>query len=117
MSSVQQQRGKKIAFVSNNAWSMYNFRKEILLHFIGEGHSVYVITPHDDYSARLTAIGCHIIDVSFDNRSANPFNDWNLYQNLKSIYKRIGAEVIFHYVIKPNIYGSMAAAALRIRSV
>jgi glycosyltransferase involved in cell wall biosynthesis len=76
-----------------------------------------VITPHDDYSARLTAIGCHIIDVSFDNRSANPFNDWNLYQNLKSIYKRIGAEVIFHYVIKPNIYGSIAAAALRIRSV
>ncbi len=96
---------------------MYNFRKEILLHFIDQGHSVYVVTPHDDYSERLTAIGCHMIDVNFDNRSANPFNDWELYRNLKSVYRRIGAEVIFHYVIKPNIYGSMAAAALRMRSV
>ena len=117
MASVQQLKGKKIAFVSNNAWSMYNFRREILLHFIEQGNIVYVVTPHDDYSERLAKLGCQIVEVDFDNRSANPFNDWKLYRNLKSVYQRIGAEVIFHYVIKPNIYGSLAASALRTRSV
>ena len=96
---------------------MYNFRKDVLLHFISQGNLVYVITPHDDYSIRLSEIGCHIIDLDFDNRSENPYADWKLYQNLKSVYRRLGADVIFHYVIKPNIYGSLAAAALGIKNV
>ncbi len=41
----------------------------------------------------------------------------NLYKSLKRIYETEKPDFIFHYVIKPNIYGSMAAARCGIQSV
>ncbi len=40
-----------------------------------------------------------------------------MYNSLKSIYKTERPDLIFHYVIKPNIYGSLAAAKVGIQSV
>jgi glycosyltransferase involved in cell wall biosynthesis len=36
---------------------------------------------------------------------------------LRGIYKKIAPDIILHYTIKPNIYGSIAAATLRIPTV
>ncbi len=43
--------------------------------------------------------------------------DYALYKSLKKIYKAEKPDFIFHYVIKPNIYGSLAAARCGILSV
>jgi glycosyltransferase involved in cell wall biosynthesis len=108
---------KKIAFVSNNTWSMYNFRREVLQYFLLQGHSVIVIAPEDRFAAQLRSLGCTVMPISFDNRSGNPLKDWALYRSLKKIYQQTRPDVIFHYVIKPNIYGSLAAATLGIPAV
>ena len=40
---------KKIAFVGNTSFSMYNFRLGVMRHFM-EDYEVVVIAPEDEYS-------------------------------------------------------------------
>jgi len=108
---------RRIAFVSNSAWSVCNFRLDVVTHLAGAGFEVLVITPDDAFSAQLKEAGCRFIPVPFDNRDANPFHDYTLYRRLKALYRQERPDFIFHFVAKPNIYGSMAAAALGIPSV
>lgn len=108
---------QKVAFVSNNAWSIYNFRLDILRMFIENGHEVIVIAPDDEYSGKLVEMGCRFYPVEFNNRSKNILKDLSLYKNLRRLYRQLRPDFIFHYVIKPNIYGSLAATAEGIPSV
>ncbi|MDP4131394.1 MAG: glycosyltransferase family 4 protein [Bacteroidota bacterium] len=107
---------KKIALVANSAWSVYNFRLDLIRHLIPHYH-VLVIAPSDEFTIELTREGCGFLDIEFNNRSENPFQDYALYRSLKRIYREQKPDFIFHYVIKPNIYGSLAAAACGIESV
>lgn len=36
---------KRIAFVSNSAWSIYNFRLDVITHLVGQGYEVLVLAP------------------------------------------------------------------------
>jgi glycosyltransferase involved in cell wall biosynthesis len=107
----------RICFVSNSAWSIYNFRIDIIRHFINKGHEVLVLAAADEYAALLQDQGCRFIPVDFNNRTENPFSDYLLYTRFRRLYREHRPDIIFHYVIKPNIYGSLAAAAEGISSV
>jgi glycosyltransferase involved in cell wall biosynthesis len=106
-----------IAFVSNSAWSLYNFRLDVIRHLYQKGYNILVIAPDDEYSSLLTEEGCQYLSIDFNNRSENPLLDLNLYHQLKKIYSKKQPALIFHYVIKPNIFGSLAAASCNIKSV
>jgi glycosyltransferase involved in cell wall biosynthesis len=108
---------KLIAFVSNSAWSVYNFRLDVIRYLINQGFSVLVLAPDDDYSASLRENGCRFIPLNFNNKTENPFQDMSFYRQLKELYQEHRPDFIFHYVAKPNIYGSLAAAAIGIPSV
>jgi glycosyltransferase involved in cell wall biosynthesis len=108
---------KLIAFVSNSAWSIYNFRLDVITHLVNQGYEVLVLAPDDEYSTLLQQSGCRFIHVNFDNRRKDPFQDFALYRQLKQHYRQQRPDFIFHFVAKPNIYGSLAAAALNIPSV
>ncbi|WP_158624923.1 glycosyltransferase family 4 protein [Gynurincola endophyticus] len=108
---------KKIVFVANNAWSILNFRKEVILKFLELKAEVHVVSPYDDKVVQLIQLGCQHHVVEFDNRSTNLVKDIRLYYQLKRLYQRIAPDFIFHYVAKPNIYGSLAAHRLNIPSI
>lgn len=81
------------------------------------GHRILVIAPDDDYSADLMEAGCKFIPIRLNNKTANPFADISFFTTLKKLYAVHKPDFIFHYVAKPNIYGSLAAASNRIPSV
>ena len=108
---------KLIAFVSNSAWSVYNFRLDVIRYLINQGFSILVLAPDDDYSAGLRENGCRFIPLDFNNKTENPIEDLSFYRQLKELYQEHRPDFIFHYVAKPNIYGSLAAAAIGIPSV
>jgi glycosyltransferase involved in cell wall biosynthesis len=107
---------KKIALVANSAWSVYNFRLDLVRHLVPR-YEVLVIAPEDEFAAALVQEGCVFLPVVFNNRSENPFRDYAFYRSLKAIYAGRRPDLIFHYVIKPNIYGSLAAAACSVPSI
>jgi glycosyltransferase involved in cell wall biosynthesis len=111
-----EQQKKKIALVANSAWSVYNFRMDLIRHLLIR-FQVLIIAPVDDFAEELKKAGCTYLDIRFNNRSENPLRDYALYKSLKRIYQAEKPDFIFHYVIKPNIYGSLAAARIGIRSV
>jgi glycosyltransferase involved in cell wall biosynthesis len=59
-------------------------------------------------------MGCRHIPVKMDSRGANPIKDFLLIFELYWIYKKTKPDVILHYTIKPNIYGTIAANLLGI---
>ena len=107
----------RICFVSNSAWSIYNFRIDVIRHFISNGCEVLVMAAEDEYAGLLQQEGCRFIPVHFNNRTENPFTDYFLYLHFRNLYKTHRPDIVFHYVIKPNIYGSLAAAAQNIPSI
>lgn len=106
-----------VCFVSNSAWSVFNFRIDVLRHLMQTGHQVLVMAAADEFAAELEKEGCRFIPLDFNNRTVNPISDFRLYRQLKQLYRLHRPDIIFHYVIKPNIYGSLAAAAVGIPSV
>ena len=108
---------KLIAFVSNSAWSVYNFRLDVIRSLKQMGYQVTVIATKDEYAVYLQDEGCAFVDVDFNNRTGNPLKDYLFYLKLRQVYSRLRPSFIFHYVTKPNIYGSLAAATLKIPCV
>ncbi len=104
----------RIAIVLNTSWNIYNFRKGLVETLIHNGHEVFTIAPHDKYSAELSNLGCIHHNVRMDSRGVNPIKDLLLIAELFVKYKRIKPDVILHYTIKPNIYGTIAASLLKI---
>lgn len=79
-----------------------------------QGHEVHTIAPNDEYTSRLVEEGCLHHRVRMDSRGANPIKDSALIFELYSIYKRVRPDIILHFTIKPNVYGTLAASLLKI---
>ena len=73
----------RICLVSNSAWSIYNFRIDVIRHFIKKGYEVLVLAADDEYAALLQQEGCCFVPVNFNNRTENPFSDYLLFLQLK----------------------------------
>lgn len=108
---------KLIAFVSNSAWSVYNFRLDVIRDLMANGFEVMVLAPDDEYSTYLQESGCRFIPLNFNNKTKSLTADMAFYRQLRELYRQHRPDFIFHYVAKPNIYGSLAAAAVGIPSV
>jgi glycosyltransferase involved in cell wall biosynthesis len=107
----------KIAIVLNTSWNIYNFRANFVKALLQEGHEVITIAPHDEYTHLLEEIGCQHHDLKMDSRGANPIKDFLLIFELFSVYRKVKPDVVLHYTVKPNVYGTLAAAMLGIPSI
>lgn len=107
----------KVAIVLNTSWNIYNFRMNFVRTLIAQGYEVHTVAPVDPFTSKLEEAGCHHHAVRMDSRGINPVKDLALIFELRSIYKRVRPDIILHYTIKPNIYGSIAAATLGIPTV
>lgn len=100
---------KKLAFVANTAWSMFNFRHGLLSRLINDGYQLTIIAPHDEFSDKLQEMGCTVVHLPMEPKGTNPLQDLKLIQTLYRIYQQIAPDFIIHYTIKPNVYGSLSA--------
>ncbi len=107
----------KIAIVLNTSWNVYNFRMGLIKALQNEGYDITVIAPRDEYSEKIIQAGCIFEEVKLDSRGANVLKDLGLVFELISIYRKVQPDVILHYTIKPNIYGTIAAKILNIPAV
>jgi len=104
----------KVAIVLNTSWNIYNFRKSFVTALINDGHEVHTIAPFDKYTHYLVQAGCHHHPVRMDSRGANPIKDIGLVFELGLIYLKVKPDVVLHFTVKPNVYGTLAASLLGI---
>jgi glycosyltransferase involved in cell wall biosynthesis len=110
---------KSIAFVTNTSWSIYKFRLYLIETLISKGYSIYVLAPRDRYTAQFSDLpGLTYIELTkFKGKSLSPLQDLALYRELRQHYNRIRPDLIFHYTVKANLFGSLAASRARIPAV
>ena len=107
----------KIFFTANVLWDIYIFRYGVIKALIDDGHEVVAIAPKDSRIDFPKELGIKHISIELSLRGINPIKDFQLFLQLKKIYREEKPDIIFHYTIKPNIYGSLAAKCANIPSV
>lgn len=105
----------KILFCDNSLQEALNFRGKIMAYYISMGYEVILVAPknRDNIPASLRI---KYIPIELHRSSMNPFKDWKYYCSLQKIYKSEQPDYIWHYTIKPNIYGTLAARKCGIHS-
>jgi len=107
----------RITLVCNTAWAIYTYRQGLIRELVARGVEVTVLAPRDRTFDLLGAMGCHCIELPVASKGTNPRDDlrtlWALYRH----YRTIRPHIVFHYTIKPNIYGSIAAKLAGVDSV
>ncbi|MDJ1504145.1 glycosyltransferase family 4 protein [Xanthocytophaga agilis] len=104
----------RIAIVINTAWNIYNFRMGLIRSFLDKNYEVHTIAPPDGYEKHLIQEGCKHHLVTLENKGTNPRKDISYIYQLYKLYKKIRPDVILHFTIKPNLYGTVAAKLLGI---
>ena len=107
---------QKIAIVVNNSWYAYNMRFNLALVFKSAGYEVIFISPYDRYSDKIKQ-EFEYIDISLNTKGINPIEDLKTIYRYYKIYKDIKPDIILHYTIKPNIYGTLASSILNIPTI
>lgn len=108
----------KIAFTNNILKDTLNFRGNVIKSFLNEGYEVTVICPDDksinikDFDERI-----NFIPVEVSRKGKNPFSDLIYCKKLFDVYQKEKFDLIFHYTIKPNIYGNIAAHFAKIKAI
>lgn len=99
----------KVLFCDNSLRELLNFRGDVIRHFVRQGHHVVLIAPQttDDFSAEQFQV--RYVPIELNRSGMNPWQDWRYWRKLCRIYKNERPDYIFHYTIKPNIYGTLAA--------
>ncbi|NLR65294.1 glycosyltransferase family 4 protein [Chitinophaga varians] len=97
---------------------MYNFRRTLMSYLREKNFEIVVAAPVDAYSEKFKGLNIEYYPIShLRAKGKNPLHEYQLYQELIAIYKKVQPDLIFHYTIKPNIYGTMAASQLKIPNI
>jgi glycosyltransferase involved in cell wall biosynthesis len=109
--------GRRVVFAANTAWYLYNYHRNTIASFLRAGCQVVVLTPEDDHSRKLAALGCRTEFLPLRGASKNPVREARAAAAFFRIYRRLRPHLAFHFTIKCNLYGGLAAGRLGIPHV
>ncbi|MDR5855153.1 glycosyltransferase family 4 protein [Caballeronia sp. LZ062] len=107
----------RIALVCNTAWAIYTYRRGVLHMLTQRGAQVTIIAPRDRTFEPLIEMGCRCVELPVASKGTNPREDLKTMMALYREYRATRPHLVFHYTIKPNIYGSLAAVLARVPSI
>jgi len=101
----------KALLVSNSSWNLLNFRMPLIQ--VLQEHSIEIQTaaPEDQWTETFKQ-KCNCTHHSLQHlapRGNNPVQDLLLFFELYKLYKKSKPDLVFHFTVKPNIYGGLAA--------
>ncbi|WP_338911165.1 glycosyltransferase family 4 protein [Mycetohabitans rhizoxinica] len=99
----------RVVLVANTLWSIVIFRPGLLRTLVRMGVDVVVMAPVDDTLPRARELNVRVIPLELSAKGTNPLRDLMLVRTLVTRYRALKPDLVFHYTIKPNIYGSIAA--------
>lgn len=106
-----------VCLVCNTGFAIYTYRQGVIRMLVAKGVRVVVLAPRDRTFPLLKQMGCVCIDLPVASKGTNPLADLRTLAALYRHYRTIRPDVVFHYTIKPNIYGSVAAWLARVPSI
>ena len=101
------------------AQSLVNFRGDLICSLVDRGYEVHVSAPSIDASTREKLMGLEAVvhEVQLDRTGSSIISDLKYFFQLRSLIKEHNIDFTINYTIKPNIYGSLAAASAKSTSI
>lgn len=101
----------KVLVLSSLAYSLVNFRGELLRGMIAAGNEVVACAPDPDPAVQsaLAKLGVGFRVVAMARTGANPFADLATLWDYYGLIRRERPDVVLAYTQKPIIYGGLAA--------
>lgn len=102
---------KKIALIGITGTSFHGFRADLIKRLVTEKHQVYAFTSEykDECLDKIRALGAVPVTYELSRGGLNPFADLVALIQLTKKIKQLKPDIVFSYMAKPVIYGSMAA--------
>ena len=102
---------KTLAIISNQAFSLINFRGDLIKALVRSGASVYALAPDYDRLTReqVTQLGAVPVAYALSRTGMNPLKDFCDALSLTKILRSLRPNTTLCYFIKPVIYGTLAA--------
>ncbi len=107
----------RILIAYNTSWYVWILRMPLIRALQAHGCEVTVLAPRDEYTNRIVGAGIDFREISLQARGKNPFLELRTARDFLRAYRELRPDVVLHYTIKPNLYGSFAARILRIPAV
>lgn len=100
---------KKVLFVANTDWYLFNFRLNLLESAREAGLSVQLACPQHDHASKLSASGYPVHAVPFDTQGLNPLAELRALVALARIIRQTKPDVIHLFTLKCVLYGCLAS--------
>jgi glycosyltransferase involved in cell wall biosynthesis len=108
---------KSLAFITSQAFSVYNFRGPLIRLLVDQGITVFALAPDYDAVSRgkVLELGANPIDFRLSRAGFNPIRDFFDSLHLLLVLRDLKVDAIFAYFIKPVIYGTLAAVIVGVK--
>ena len=118
--SQKQAPGAGLVVLLNSSYgqSLVNFRARLIEELVAAGHKVHVTAPDfdDELVAQLAGMGATAHRVPLARTGIGPLSDLQYMSSIRRLIREIGAQLVLSYTSKPNIWASLAAGSLGVRS-
>ena len=107
----------KIVIFSNSYWNFFNFRLPII-NELKKNNKIILVAKKDLFYKKFFNIKNIILKkLNFSSRSASIFDNIFIFFNFFFLLKKEKPDLLITFTIKPNLYGSLAAQILNIKTV
>jgi glycosyltransferase involved in cell wall biosynthesis len=108
---------QRVVVMGALASSLLNFRGPLIRALVGRGHVVFAVAPEIDAAtaAALRELGAQPAAVQVRRASLNPFGALRTALELRQLLRRVRADVMIAYTIKPVVLGAGAARATGVK--
>ena len=107
----------KVLLVSSLDWSLYNFRLPLAQALREHGCEVAFACPIGKYTPMLQELGFRVLNWPLRRRSLNPVLEALAIRDLLRLYQMETPDLVHHFTIKPNVYGTIAARLAKVPRV
>ncbi|WP_419813920.1 glycosyltransferase family 4 protein [Glacieibacterium sp.] len=111
MTAAPKSSGKKVVVVASLAWSLINFRGQLLSDMVAAGHDVVAVAPEDDpeVARELAARGVRYRVVPMRRASISIASDIRTLMALYGLFRAERPDLVLAYTQKPIVYAGLAA--------
>ena len=106
-----------VVIAANTAWNIVNFRGALVHGLRADGWRVVALAGDDASAAALADLGAEFVPIRIDSGGTSILRDGRLLLDFWRILRRLRPQAFLGFTVKPNVYGSLAASLLGIRTV
>ncbi len=107
----------KILLLCSKSSVIINFRKKLIEKLQENGHQVCALAFDNEHEETIKERNIEFHCIKDANRSLNPFKVLSLKNRYAKVIKEINPDLVFTFMLKPNIYGVQGAKKAGITNI